>query len=344
MATLWLKFPDEVLLSHEFTPQTKEKLEEVFSYYSLQSPWRKALTLLGMCSVQNAETMIRWHKNKPYFNWSSYTNIISGGSVTLNQGEDNPYVQVFSYKPKHVLGLLKIQWKVARFLAKPPKDMDKLVESIALGLALQSLITRFGPDHNKMADWLAAPDKTPSKYRETIEQIQSIQVRRTEISDVWREHFDLSGVSDEDIDGLPEYYWDDRVLEIKDESGAPPQNTGLWRGKPVCAGSVTGIAVVAGSDLDLEQIKAMKAESSAPVIFVFRSARPETTELFEYADAILFSNGGVLSHACTVAREMGIPCVTDLGTDLYKFFEGEQGKRWLQVDASEATVELLAGL
>ncbi len=343
MAALWMKFPDEVLLSHEFTAKTREALEEVFSNSSPDSAWRQALTLLGMQAPQGEKPMIAWHKNKPYFNWSSYTSIISEGSITLGKSEGGTYTQAFRYRFKCIFGLLKIQWKVARFMAHPPKEIDRLVESIALGLALQVMIIRLGSDQHKMADWLASSDKAPEKYHGIIKQIQAIQVRRTEISDVWYERFALSGVLEENIEALPEYFWDDEKPQSALEPEVFDQNAGKWKGKSVCAGFITGVAIVADKGFDLKQIKAIKEEKNAPLVLVFRSARPETTELFEYASAVLFSNGGILSHACTVAREMGIPCVTALGAGFFKVVkevvEKEQGYCWLQVDAGEATVE-----
>jgi len=55
------------------------------------------------------------------------------------------------------------------------------------------------------------------------------------------------------------------------------------------------------------------SEDGAPSILCFARARPETTEHFSNASALIFAEGGALSHACSIARERGIPTVSGLG-------------------------------
>lgn len=343
MDTLWLKFPDEVLLGHVYTAETKKKLEDIFSNATPQSQWMKSLAILGIKSGSiNNEPMIYWYMNVPYFNWTYYVSLISGGSVSLHKSESGGYVLRFNSGFRQIISLISIQWKIARFLAKANIVEDILIESIALGIALQAQIFRLGADSDKMPEWLAARDLTPQKHLNTINQIQAIQVRRTHISDVWKEHFNVSEQSEHNIEGLPDYFWDDDIPK-ENVKTFPTQNIsedGAWKGKSVCAGMVSGIAIVVKPKFKADDFLNIRKEYDAPLIFIFKNARPESVELFECADAVVFCNGGVLSHACTVAREMNIPCVTAIGSEFYESIKG-RASLWLHVDAREGKVEMV---
>jgi pyruvate,water dikinase len=64
---------------------------------------------------------------------------------------------------------------------------------------------------------------------------------------------------------------------------------------------------------------------------------PSWTPLFLNAAAVVVETGSYLSHADTVARELGIPCVVDANGLLDSVEEGQL----LQIDATAGTVMLL---
>ena len=102
---------------------------------------------------------------------------------------------------------------------------------------------------------------------------------------------------------------------------SPPRS---WQGLPVSPGRVQGVV---GRE-----------------ILLFRFARPNAVEKFEGASALLFSYGGVLSHACSVARERGIPAVTAIGPDLEALVHARslQGQlTTVEIDAESGLVTLL---
>ncbi len=341
MATLWLKFPDEVLLCHVFTAETQARLEQIFSPSQTQSPWLHSLSLLGFkTSHDTAAPMIKWHNNAPYFNWSHYIKMISGGSVAMIKAPDGGYTQSFNYNVKHIIAFVGTQWKIARFLGKTPNIENPLVESITLGIALQGLIIGLGTNDDNLEKWLAAPESVPPKHRKAIKQMQAVQMRRTEITDVWRTQFIPAQHSEKIDEDLPDYFWDDQIPAPNKKPR--PENTTLdsntWKGKSVCSGNVTGMAILIDSQSTLDHLKAIKKGNNAPLILVFKSARPDTTELFEGTDALVFCNGGVLSHACAVAREMHIPCVTALGSAFFSDVQSHEKTVWLHVDAHNARV------
>ncbi|PSR32249.1 MAG: PEP-utilizing protein [Sulfobacillus benefaciens] len=69
-------------------------------------------------------------------------------------------------------------------------------------------------------------------------------------------------------------------------------------------------------------------------ILVCRTTTPAWTALFGVVGAVVTDTGGILSHAATVAREYGIPCVVGTRHATRLFADGDQ----LLVDGSEGIV------
>jgi phosphohistidine swiveling domain-containing protein len=346
MATLWLKFPDEVLFSSRFSDDDKRKLENIFSTADLQSPWQQALARLRFKATEPDVRLINWHDRAPYFNWSCLARTVSGGAIQPVLAPDGGYEMQVSYKRPYLWALLASQWKIARFARPDGQKENDLAGSIALGLVLQALVLRLGAQTGHMAAWLAAPDVAPQQYRKTIRQIQAVQMRRTDMSNVWKEAFPASSGEKAPMEDLPDFFWDDAAPGPGNKATSPLAEAGkdgVWKGVSVCVGTVTGLAVAVPAVPGPAKLLALKEKYKAPLILVFRRARPETTELFSYADALVFAEGGVLSHACTVAREMSIPSVTAVGPGFYDFV-GNGEKIWLSLDGGGATVKILPTL
>lgn len=343
MAALWMKFPEEVLFANHFKEEEKAALEVVFSIENENSAWRKALDVLHLQSPEGAGNMLYWFEGAPYFNWSAYAYIVSGGMMQPVKDKDAGYKVISRSGFKSLWALLKTQWYISRFLAQKHEGLDPLVESLALGIALQASIMRLGEGQEHMAQWLSDIDKAPKQHHSVLKQIQSIQVRRTEISECWHEVFSPSQDDIHSRDDMPEFFWDDNVPQLskpKERASAAAQKS-EWSGRSVFAGSMTGLAAAVRPNVSPEELKALKAEYNAPLILVFKNARPETVELFSYADAVIFGTGGVLCHACTIAREMQMPSVTALGTDIFDQIRNSPDKVWLQVDGQSGHVCLI---
>jgi phosphohistidine swiveling domain-containing protein len=343
MAALWMKFPDEVLFANHFKEEEKAALEAVFSVDNEDSAWRQALDILHLQNPEGTENMLYWFEGAPYFNWSAYAQIVSGGMMQPVKDEEAGYKVVSRSGVKLFWALLKTQWHISRFLAQKHEGLEPLVESLALGIALQASIMRLSDGQEHMAQWLSNIDKAPKQHHAVLKQIQSIQVRRTEISECWHEVFSPSQEEIQRLDEMPEFFWDDDVPQLskpKECVSAATQKS-EWQGRSVFAGSMTGLAAAVRPNVSPEELKALKAEYNAPLILVFKNARPETVELFSYADAVIFGTGGVLCHACTIAREMQMPSVTALGTDIFDQIRNEQDKVWLHVDGQSGHVSMI---
>jgi phosphohistidine swiveling domain-containing protein len=291
--------------------------------------------------------MLTWHENRPYINAREMAAVMSSGAIVPVPDDKEGYRFESRVTLMGYWRLFCLQWRVSTFLEShiaitdvPLDEKAALAESLALGLCLQSLMLRLDAkarDH--MAAWLANPGLIPAIHRRTFKYMQYIQLRRTQLSVVWQSLFKAQSEGGQDNSALP-YFWDqplaaDGLKPIAVDSPVAAAET--FKGLPVCAGNISGMAVVMVTDAP----PAKKPADSC--IFIFRHARPDTTECFAMADAVLFANGGVLSHACVVAREQGVPCITGLGADFYAQMKNATGEVWLTIDGGTGDVRLVEG-
>ena len=308
----------------------KAKLEQVFS-----AQWHGAIKAVGLGPVHK-DAWLKWRGDIPYFNWTQMTQLVSAGAMVPLRIGDGGYAMHMSYRPAAVLGLLRAQWRMTRFLLRGDNGRDAVEQSLALGIALQGLMLRLGKDSGKLALWLADPETVSPRHAATVQQIQAVQMRRTALSPAWHALFPHEG-DDDQANSAPLFFWNDEIAQ--DAPSTVSASTGPWHGQPVCAGDVTGMAVVVARQ-STQELAQLKALHNAPLILVMRHARPDAVSLYPLAGAVLFAHGGVLAHACCVAREMQLPCVTALGDDFYRAL-AEKTPAWLRVDAAKGDVELL---
>lgn len=339
MSVLWLKFAEDTSLPDRLDQAGQKRLDEIFSASNPDSPWNKALGLLGI--KPSGVPMIQWVQDVPYINWSEMTNSVSRGCMVPVPSEDGAY----QFKPCYSVGtiwrLIKAQWFVARYIEAelsgpvPETQEGKIIQSLALGIALLSLTMRL-PRHNAetLSRWMNNP---PPKVKPTIQKIRELQKRRTDLTPAWQEMFPDTD-SAVPIFVYPSYFWD-APPEIKLVEKIASTHRTQWRGLSVCGDFINARVVLVEGKADLDFIKSL----SDPLVLVFPRARPETVELFPYAKAVLYGDGGTLSHACTIARESNLPCVTALGqgfiTDLRGYLS--EGTVWLSIDPDKAEVSLI---
>jgi pyruvate,water dikinase len=73
-------------------------------------------------------------------------------------------------------------------------------------------------------------------------------------------------------------------------------------------------------------------------VLVTHSTDPGWTPLFARAAAVVVELGGVMSHSATVAREYGLPCVSNVDRAMARVRDGDL----LRVDGTHGTVEIVA--
>jgi pyruvate,water dikinase len=111
---------------------------------------------------------------------------------------------------------------------------------------------------------------------------------------------------------------------------APADGVESWRGIPVFPGVVTGRARVILRTDDHEQVRPGE-------ILVAPFTDPAWTPYFVTAAAVVMDQGGILSHGSIVAREYGLPAVTNVGDAAKRLRTGDR----IQVDGNRGRVTLL---
>ncbi len=347
MKTLWLKLSEEVSLPEGLSKDLQEKLVHLFDLGVKNSPWVRALTELGLKAPADHAQMLSFRSGTAYINGTLLVSVASGGWVEPIQSADG-----FGYQSSpnwlRLPALLKAQWRLERFLdhALSSKDLltgdDAITRSLALGLAMQSLMLRL-PKHEprELAKWLADGGRSaPASVRDVVKRMQEIQLKRTELSRAWQVLFPTGSVSTQKE--APTFYWsggdskdDVSALKAVGQPSLEHKSPYTWNGLPVFHGRVRGRPVL----VDLTSNEMPSVSAADPVVYVFAKARPQAVEYYEGASALVFAEGGLLAHACVVARERGIPSVTGVGRSFIVAMRENPGC-WILVDGSEGTVTL----
>lgn len=108
--------------------------------------------------------------------------------------------------------------------------------------------------------------------------------------------------------------------------------TGAIHGQVVSIGNFYGEAVFV--DIACLEDLEMERELYENKILVVYELIPELVYCMDGVGAILTAKGGVLSHGAILAREKGIPCISGLGENIYKFKTGT----YLTVNAEKGEV------
>jgi pyruvate,water dikinase len=112
---------------------------------------------------------------------------------------------------------------------------------------------------------------------------------------------------------------------------APTQDPGsVFRGTAVSPGEAVGRACLLRSPLDEGRMR-------RGGILVAPATDPGWTPLFARAAAVVVELGGVMSHAATVAREYGLPCVSNVLGAMDRVRDGDL----VRVDGNHGIVEIL---
>ncbi len=127
------------------------------------------------------------------------------------------------------------------------------------------------------------------------------------------------------------------LAELRADPPPPTEPGGaLWRGVGASPGVVRGpVALVRDPRRWLE---AGRPADGARPILVAPATDPGWVLLFPHAAGLLVERGSVLSHVAIVARELGLPMVTELAAITAVLREGE----WVELDGGAGTVRRLS--
>lgn len=341
--TLWLRFSEESSLPSLLTEEERTRLDAVFNPADPDSGWSRAGAMLGL-RFPPGQRLLRWHEGAPYINWTQLCRSISAGWITPVPDAAAPYRYALHYRLSGLPAFTRIQWRIARFLAGktdpetalPGDPEEAIAESLALGIAMLSLTMRL-PAHDPaaLAGWLAEPAGAPASLRRPLTQLQAAQLRRTSLSFAWHRLFPPRADAGESMPG-PAFFWNEPQAASAPSPAAQTGPAEQWKGLAISGKEVTARAL-------LNPTEAMLAGMQGPVAAVFAQARPETVNLFPLLAAALYGEGGAMSHACTVAREQNLPCITALGRGFIAEMKrlGEAGEVWLDIEPRTGEVRLV---
>ncbi len=336
--TLWIRFADDSGLPEKLLPADETALQQAFEISDKSSLWRQALAVLSLSA--KPVQMVRFFHGTAYINWTAMTTTMTGGMLLPVPKDDQGFDYKTMMSPMAFFRFLRHQWSISVYLEKTlpsplPQDPEtQVIESLALGVALLSLTPRL-PRHTaeQLGIWMSDIPNAPKQAQKTLLQIQKLQMRRTALSSGWSAFIKGDHTRSRE-NNTPSLFWNEPTLRNADIPDPTTIRRTSWKGIPVVAGNIKAEAVIItqATPEDMEDPSQLSGK-----ILVFPRARPETVLFFEYARAILYAEGGTLSHACTVAREQKIPCVTGLGKD---FIPSIKTGDILQIDAAAGNVTL----
>lgn len=116
------------------------------------------------------------------------------------------------------------------------------------------------------------------------------------------------------------------------------EHTTILKGITANKGKINGTARVLlyGADT-FDHVSKMVEKMKKGEILVAETTSPEIIVACQKAGAILTNQGGLMSHAAIVSREIGIPCVVGLENATHYIQTGD----WLEVDADAGIVKIL---
>jgi pyruvate,water dikinase len=129
---------------------------------------------------------------------------------------------------------------------------------------------------------------------------------------------------------VPASFRSEDVASLPRRGAPPPSSDAVLRGTAVSPGEVIGPACVLRTPAD-------EAKMRIGGILVAPSTDPGWTPIFARAAGVVVELGGVMSHAATVAREYGMPCVSNVDGATRRLRDGDL----LRVDGMRGTVEIL---
>lgn len=116
------------------------------------------------------------------------------------------------------------------------------------------------------------------------------------------------------------------------------ESKNLIKGVPANPGKVRAKAKVMKYGADtFDKVSQLIKEMDVGDILVAETTSPEIMPACKKASAILTNQGGLLSHAAIVSRELNIPCIVGLGNITHLVKDGDL----LEVDANNGTVKIL---
>lgn len=112
-------------------------------------------------------------------------------------------------------------------------------------------------------------------------------------------------------------------------------NTAVLKGIIANKGKVTGKVTIAPMLIDMKEVSKVALRMEKGNILIAQTTSPELVPLCRKAAAIVADQGGLMSHAAIIAREMNIPCIVGTVNGTIIFKDGDL----VEVDADKGMVK-----
>lgn len=132
------------------------------------------------------------------------------------------------------------------------------------------------------------------------------------------------------------FFTHEEAVQVWDELHEAPKSGGI-RGTIANQGVASGRVVIAPMLVSPKAIAEVAARMRKGDVLVAESTTPELMNLVNKAVAIVADQGGMLSHAAIVSRELGVPCIIGAGNATELLKDGDE----VEVDANRGIVRIL---
>ena len=135
--------------------------------------------------------------------------------------------------------------------------------------------------------------------------------------------------------GLPSLGLSSPAVPMADPDRSPSDPPDTWQGMGCAPGRVQGRVCLVSHPRQWLQRQGASDGTQEPQILVATSTDPGWVLLFPHAQGLLVERGSVLSHVAIVARELGLPMVSDLPNVTTLLQEGD----WVTMDGGTGRVQ-----
>jgi phosphohistidine swiveling domain-containing protein len=139
------------------------------------------------------------------------------------------------------------------------------------------------------------------------------------------------------LDGNFKIFTYGESVEVWDAFCSSKSEQEVIKGTIANRGIASGRVIIAPMLVDMQEIMAIDSKMKTGDILVAESTTPELMMLCKKAAAIVTDQGGMLSHAAMVSRELNLPCVIGTGNATHVLKDGFM----VEVNADKGVVKIL---
>ncbi len=139
-------------------------------------------------------------------------------------------------------------------------------------------------------------------------------------------------------EGATEFFTYEKSVSVWDDFCGAQAGPRSISGTVASRGIASGRVVIAPMLVDMKEILKIDSEMQQGDILVAESTTPDLMMLCKKAAAIITDQGGMLSHAAIISRELGIPCIIGTGKATHILKNGDL----VEIDADRGKITILS--